>query len=284
MNKKLFALFVTLVLWGSGFAGVRAGLRGYSPEHLVALRFAIASLVLVGYAYLTRMRLPQVKDFPAIALGGFLGISIYHLCLAFGQQTITAGAASLLNASSPIFTALLSTSFLGEKLTVRGWLGIIISFTGAALISLGEMRGFHFNFGAALILLAAISQGFYFILQKPLFNKYGAFELATYTIWSGTIALLGFLPGVAASVQLASLESTLAIAYLGIFPAAIAYMTWTYTLSQLSAAKAASYLYLVPFLATAIAWIWLQELPSLLSIVGGLITLAGVYLVNLQDI
>ncbi|WP_041462627.1 EamA family transporter [Chroococcidiopsis thermalis] len=76
MNKKLFALLVTLILWGSGFAGVRAGLRGYSPEHLVALRFAIASLVLVGYAYLTRMRLPQVKDLPAIALGGFLGIRI----------------------------------------------------------------------------------------------------------------------------------------------------------------------------------------------------------------
>ncbi|NHC35897.1 DMT family transporter [Scytonema millei] len=282
MNKKLFALFVTLILWGSGFAGVRAGLRSYSPEHLVALRFAIASLVLLGYAYLTRMRLPQVKDLPAIALGGFLGISAYHLCLAFGQQTVTAGAASLLNASSPIFTALLAITFLGEKLTARGWLGIVISFIGAALISLGEIRGFHFNFGAVLILLAAISQGIYFILQKPLFQKYGAFELATYTIWSGTIALLGFLPDTA-SVRLASLESTLAIAYLGIFPAAIAYMTWTYTLSQISAAKAASYLYLVPFLAIAIAWIWLQELPSLLSIVGGIITLTGVFLVNLQE-
>jgi drug/metabolite transporter (DMT)-like permease len=63
MNKKVLALVITLVLWGSGFAGVRAGLRGYSPEHLVVLRFAIASLVLIDYAYLTRMRLPQLKDF-----------------------------------------------------------------------------------------------------------------------------------------------------------------------------------------------------------------------------
>lgn len=95
--------------------------------------------------------------------------------------------------------------------------------------------------------------------------------------------LIGFLSGLAASVRLASLESTLAIAYLGIFPAAIAYMTWTYTLSQIPAAKAASYLYLVPFLAIAIAWIWLRELPSLLSVVGGILTLAGVFLVNLQE-
>lgn len=48
MNKKLFALLVTLILWGSGFAGVRAGLRGYSPEHLVALRFAIDRLPCPG--------------------------------------------------------------------------------------------------------------------------------------------------------------------------------------------------------------------------------------------
>lgn len=283
MNKKLFALIVTLVLWGSGFAGVRAGLRGYSPEHLVVLRFAIASSVLIGYAYLTRMRLPQLKDIPAIALGGFLGITAYHLCLAFGQQIVTAGAASLINASSPIFTALLAIIFLGERLTVRGWLGIGISFTGVALISLGEARGFQLNLGALLILLAAISQGVYFILQKPLFQRYSAFELATYTIWSGTILLLGFLPGLLESVQIASLESTIAIAYLGIFPAAIAYMSWTYTLAQISATQAASYLYLVPFIAIAIAWIWLQELPSLLSIFGGFITLVGVFLVNLRQ-
>jgi drug/metabolite transporter (DMT)-like permease len=212
-------------------------------------------------------------------LGGFLGITIYHLCLAFGQQTVTAGAASLLNASSPIFTALLATTFLGEKLTAQAWLGIAISFTGAALISLGEVR-FHFNLGAVLILLAAISQGVYFILQKPLFKKYSAFEMATYTIWSGAILLLGFLPGLLESVQVASLGSTVAIAYLGIFPAAIAYMSWTYVLSQIPTAQAANYLYLVPFLAIAIAWIWLKELPSLLSVLGGIITLVGVFLVN----
>jgi len=71
-----------------------------------------------------------------------------------------------------------------------------------------------------------------------------------------------------------------AIAYLGIFPAAIAYMSWTYVLSRISTAKAANYLYLVPFLAIAIAWIWLKELPSLLSVIGGIVTLTGVFIVN----
>lgn len=84
-------------------------------------------------------------------------------------------------------------------------------------------------------------------------------------------------------MHLASLESTLAIAYLGIFPTAITDMTWNYTLSRISTAKAASYLYLVPFLAIAILWIWLRELPSLLAIVGRIITLTDVSLVNLQE-
>ncbi len=68
--------------------------------------------------------------------------------------------------------------------------------------------------------------------------------------------------------------------YLGLFPTAIAYVAYAYALSRMPASRTASFLYLVPALAFLIAWIWLGEVPPALSVVGGVVTLAGVLLVN----
>jgi drug/metabolite transporter (DMT)-like permease len=278
--RTLVAASVTLLLWASAFAGIRAGLRAYSPPHLALLRFLVASAVLSAYALATRMQLPAWRDLPAVLLMGFLGITVYHIALNYGEVTVTAGAASLLIASAPTFTALLATAFLGERLKTWGWLGIGVSFVGVALITLGEREGVQFDWGALLILLAAASTSLYFIMQKRYLGRYNALQLAAYSIWAGTALMLFFLPGMVEQVRAAPVEATLAIIYLGVFPAALAYVAWTYVLSQLPASIAGSFLYLSPVLATLIAWMVLEEIPTPLSLGGGVIALLGVVLVN----
>ena len=180
--RIIMAIAFTLIFWSSAFAGIRVGLKAYSPENLVLFRFLTASLVLLVYAIITRMPLPERKDLPAIFFLGFIGITVYHLALTYGELKVTAGSASLLIASAPIFTAILAMFILKEKIKTLGWIGIAISFLGVSLVTRGEGEGIRFEPAAFLILLAAISTSFYFVLQKPYLKKYPPLKFVTYTI------------------------------------------------------------------------------------------------------
>jgi drug/metabolite transporter (DMT)-like permease len=280
--RVLAALVITTVFWASAFAGIRAGLDAYGPGQVALFRFLVASAVLAAYAALARMRLPERRDLPAVFLAGLLAFAVYHVALNYGEVTVSAGSASILIATAPVFTALLAVAFLGERLRALGWFGMGVSFLGSAMISLGEGEGLRLDPNAALILLAALSTSIYFVLQKPYLEKYGALAFTTYAIWAGTLLTLVYLPGLLSEVQTAPLGTTLAMVYLGVFPTAIAYITYAYAFSRLPAARAASFLYVIPVMAYVIAWLWLGEIPTSLSVVGGVVTLAGVLLVNIR--
>lgn len=276
-KKALLAIGITLVFWASSFAGNRAGLESYSPGALILLRFLTASTVLGVYAWLTRgIRWPRKNDLGWIIFGGAIGITAYHTLLANGQMTVTAGSASFIIGAVPIFTGVLAAATLRERLSPRQWIGIAISFSGIVLIAFGEGGHLEFETGAILIMLAALSTSVFFVIQKRLLRFYKPLEVTCYSFWAGTALMLVFLPDLIRDIPTAAAGPTTAVIYLGIFPAALAYLTWNYVFTRTSASIATSFMYLNPIVATLIAFIWLGEIPSAVAGLGGLLALTGV--------
>lgn len=278
------ALAATLLTWGSAFPGIRSALRGYGPGDLALGRFLVASAVLALAAPVAGIRRPARRDVARLAVAGLLGVALYHTLLNLGERTVTAGSASLVVSIMPPLTALGAAVFLGERMRALGWAGIAISLAGVALISVGDAEGLRFDPGVPLIAVAAAAFAATNVIQKPLLARYTPFEFAAYATWGGTLVLLvAFAPALIRSAAAAPSGSTWALVYLGVAPAAIGGFTWSYVLRAWSASIASASLLLIPAVATAIAWLWLGEMPAAEALAGGAITLCGVALVRVAS-
>jgi drug/metabolite transporter (DMT)-like permease len=278
--RSYFYAAVTVVMWASAFPGIRAALDGYSPYSIALLRYLVASAVMIAYAVVMRIPPPRPHHWPGVALMGFLGFALYNIVLNAGQQGVSAGVASFIVASAPIYMVLIGTLRYRERLRGLGWLGVFVSFSGVALISLTSGDGFQVNGWALLVLVAALAQASYHALQKPLLKHYTPVQFVTYAILSGTVMLLIFTPGLLAEIRTAPAAATWAVVYMGLFPGAIGYVSWSVVMRDLPASVAGSFLYLVPFVAVLIAWLWLGEVPGTWAFVGGAFIIVGVVTVS----
>lgn len=290
-DPKVWAsVVVALVLWASAFAGIRAGMRidsggaigpgGIGPGELALLRFATASAVFAVFAVASRMPLPRKADLPYLAACGFIGISVYHVALNFGEMRVASAAAAVIIASSPIFTALLARTYLKERVTLAKAAGIGLAFAGVLAIAFGESGSLSFEPASLLILLAAVAYAVFAVMGKRPLAVYSSLQFTAVSVWFGTVPLLVFAPGLVRALAHATPSAVWSGVYLGVFPGAIAYVLWTYALKRMPVTSLAVFLNAQPVNAAVIAWLWMGEVPSALTVVGGAVALLGVVLVQ----
>jgi drug/metabolite transporter (DMT)-like permease len=269
-------LWSTVFLWSSALIGIKIGLQGYSPGSLGLLRYLIASLsLLILYFKLPQRNKLSLRDLLYIIFIGIVGIGIYNIALNYGEMVVPAGIAGFIIGLMPVFTMIFAFFLLKERVPIKSWFGVLISFIGLFLIARGEGGSLKYDAGLIYILIAAILGSYYAVAQKTLFHRYGPLELVILTIWGGTLVMLPFLPDLIRELPAAPWSATAAAVYLGIFPAAIAYALWNYAISKAPAGRASGYLYAMPLIATVLGMIILREYPTPLELTGGLITLLG---------
>lgn len=279
-RRAIVAALVTVLFWSSAFSGIRIALESYSPEHLALLRFLAASLAFVIYAVVRRLPVPPREDWPRFIALGLCGVTIYHMFLNIGQQTVPAGTAGLIIATVPVFAAILSSIFLRERLLPLGWVGLLLSLMGIVIMTFGGNSEVGFALGVLFIVGSAITGAVHLVLVKPVLARYNAIDVAAYSTWAGTIPLLIFAPGFVEAVGTASSTATWVGIYIGVFPAAVSYATWGTALTYLPVSRAAVFMYLVSPLALLWGWLWAGEQPTFVTLVGGLVALTGVIIVQ----
>lgn len=280
--KNTLAAFFVILCWAYSPIGIHIGLEAYEPGHLALVRFLIASTFMAGVALVIPISLPRLKDLPLLAALGFFAVSLHHIALNYGQRGVSAGAASVLAQSTPLFSTLLAHFALKDRVNSWQWICVLCGLLGAAIVVTGD-RGFgELDAHGLLILLAALSWSLYFAMQKSHSHRYSGLTMVCYTIWSGTALLLVYAPGLWSEVQNASTSVNLAVLILGIFPSALAYLAWAYVLAHSNVSRASISLYLIPPTAMLMASLVLSERPSAMVIVGTVIVLTSVLALNLE--
>jgi drug/metabolite transporter (DMT)-like permease len=157
--------------------------------------------------------------------------------------------------------------------------GITVSFAGVILVAIATSAGRHPSpAGVLLCLLAAVSYALAVVSQKPALRHASALQVTTFGCAVGALACLPFTGQLVSQLAAAPLTATLSVAYLGVFPTAVAFTTWAYALARTSASKMGATTYLVPALTVLMAWAILGQVPGWLALAGGTLCLAGVAL------
>jgi drug/metabolite transporter (DMT)-like permease len=281
-------LALTLVFWASAFVAIRDALHDFGPGALALFRYLIASSVLTVYwlaaPFFTGRprRLPRGRDVGRFLVFGLLGVTAYNIGLNFGERTVTAGTASFIVGQIPIFTTVMAFFILGERVARRAIVGVGIGFAGTVVLLFADRKGISFNTGTIFVIVAIASESLYFVLQKPVLERYRPIEISIFTTWCGTLLMIPFGTGVLNDLRNAGAGTIAAVAYLGVFPGALAYFLWSVALSRLTVFQTSTSLYFLPFLTIVIGVAWLGELPTTLGLVGGLVALTGAIVVNAQ--
>ena len=193
---------------------------------------------------------------------------------------MNAATSSVIIATVPMITALLSRLFYKEKITVKQWFATGVSFLGVLIITILS-KGFTISNGLNWLFLAAVLLAAYNLLQKKLVQKYSAIQSTMMSIFAGTIMLAIFLPKTINEVQGISFNSVILVLIMGIFSSAIAYVSWTKAFEVAeNIASVSNYMYVTPLLTTVLGLVIAKEFPDVSTIVGGVIILAGLVLFN----
>ncbi|MUH15052.1 EamA family transporter [Staphylococcus aureus] len=285
MNKLRDTTFLsylfTIILWGSAFPIIKIALNDFSAESLSAFRLILATIILLPFVIIKKLPTPELRDIPVIFILGFCGFVIYHTALNFGETLISAGISGILVSTTPIFSSALAYIFLKEHFSKWNWLSSLVAFIGISIISISKDDYTTINvLGVFIILLASFSESLYFTFQKKYIEKYGFIAFTLYTIMASSPFMLIFIPEIINDIHGATFTSIVSVLYLATFPTIIPYVLLAYIVKSVGVSDATMSLYLTPIVSLLLSYLLLDELPTTLAIIGGIITLLGVSLSN----
>jgi drug/metabolite transporter (DMT)-like permease len=282
-SRAIWALLAVQLLFASNAVVGRLNVLYLGPQFLVLVRILGATAVFAALGRRFGAMVPRSRrDLALFALCGLLGVSLNQGLYLSGLWFSSATDASIVGTIIPVFTAGLAIAFGLERLRWAKVAGIVLALAGALYLARADTFALdRASVGDLLFVANCLSYSGYLVLSRQLVRRYNA---ATQIVWSflfGAITILPFgLPGLRVLTSGPHLPGWLffTVAYTILFPTVLAYYFSAFALQEIESSTAATYVYLQPLIAMAMAFPILGERPSARTGVAAILIFVGVLL------
>ncbi len=291
-NKNLFWLLVLASLWGPSFLFIKIAVKDFPPMTLVAIRLSTAAIVLYSILRVNGKNLPATWDFwKKFLIMGFFANALPFTLFSFGEQFADSGAASILNATTPIFTVIFAHFFVAdERFTLSRLGGVLVGFVGILFIfypafqSLlrGEgLTGGKDTIGLLAFILASSSYGISLVYARLNLRGFPPLVGPTAQLIAAAVLIIPLALLVEKPFHLTpSLPALSSLLALGFFGTAAAYFVYYKLIDSAGATFISLVTYLLPPIGVLLGVIFLAEKPGWYSLVGLTLIILGVMVVN----
>jgi drug/metabolite transporter (DMT)-like permease len=265
--RVALAFGLVYVFWGSTYLGIRIAIEHIPPELMTGVRFPVAGIIMLAACALTgRCVAITGREFLRQGIIGALLLSVANVTLAWAEQYIRTGLASLLVASIPIWFLVLDTWILrGERLAPRGLVGLALGLVGTVVLLWPKLVAS--NTHGRMELFASVclmGSSFVWAVGSVLSRRWqGEMDAFTATGWQMSIGGflnlgIGLLLGEWAKAQW-TMRGMGAIAYLVVFGSLVGYTAYIWLLKHVPTSKVGTYAYVNPVIAVFLGWYFLGE-------------------------
>ncbi len=279
------ALVLAGVIWGLTFPLMKIAIARFEPQHVAVYRLVFAcvgSIVLLPAVVWGRWRWPVRSDLGFLVLLGVLVGWGQGVAFTYGLAWTPVTTAALIVPLNPIFTVLLASWWLQERVTALQWLGVGLAAMGMVVLVLrrgGGMEGGHVA-GPLIMALAPLSWAIFTVVSKPLLLRYHPPVLTTYTTVLGALSVLPMArPATLGGLIDSTWTEFGVVVYVGAVALAGGFYLWYVGLARLGAARAASFALLVPLFGVLGGVLFLGEPIGWPLLAGGGLILTGMRLV-----
>src|SRR6266568_3238242 len=275
----LLSLLALYIIWGSTYLAMRIALLGFPPFLMAGIRFLMAGSILFLILRVRGKRAPTRKQWIGAAIIGTLLLAGGNGGVAFAEQWVSTGLASVGIAAVPLWTALFA-GLWGRWPTRIEWFGLGLGFSGVLLLNFGN--GVWANpMGAIALLLAPIFWALGSAWSQHISLPAGLMSSSAQMLVGGVVLILLSMVTREGTPNLTISQSLWAIVYLVVFGSLVAFSAYGYLLRHVSPALATSYAYVNPMVAVGLGVVLAGERLTPMEIVAILVTLTGVGLVSL---
>lgn len=274
--RDLFDFTLLAALWGSSFLFMRVAAPEFGPVPLIEIRVAVAALFLLA-VLAWRGGLSGILDnaIPLTLLGAMNSALPFSL-FAYALLSVTAGFAAVLNASAPLFGALVAYLWLREKLTLARSLGLGVGFAGVLVLVWDKVsfKGDGSGWAVVAALAASLAYGFAVNYTRKKFTGINPLVTATGSQVAAAVLLLP-LAAFYWPATMPSLSSWLSVIVLGIACTGIAYRLYFRLIAHVGPTRAIAVTYLIPVFGMVWGLLFLDETVTTNMIAGCSVILLG---------